>query len=117
MTNVQKHKQVVFDADEASIACEELETCREVLLIGLASYGEVERLSSVQGQYLSVLCAPDENDRMEPVHPDLMVQYEDRGLKTVTNFARALKYLDVLMRKMLEAGEPPDPPGTFKVAG
>lgn len=37
-----------------------------------------------------------------------MVQYEDRSLSTVSNFAQALKYLDILMRKMLQSRELPD---------
>jgi hypothetical protein len=94
-----KYKQVVFDADDVSEACEELERCREVLLIGLASYGEVERLSGVQSNYASELYDFDQ-DHMQPIHPELMVQYEDQSLETVTNFARALMYVDILMRKM-----------------
>jgi hypothetical protein len=110
MTKVTaKQKQVVFDADEASVACEELERCREVLLIGLASYGELGRLSEVQNMYASELNAPDEDGVTQPINQELQVRYEDRGLGTVSNFAQALKYLDILMRKMLEAGERPDP--------
>ena len=104
-----KHEQVVFDADEASVACEELERCRDVLLIGLASYGELGRLSEVQSNYTSELNVPDEDGVMQPINQELMVRYEDTGLETVSDFAQALKYLGILMRKMLQAGEPPDP--------
>ena len=65
-----KQKQVVFDADEASVVCEELERCREVLLIGLASYGELGRLSEVQSNYASELKAPDEDGVMRPINQE-----------------------------------------------
>ena len=109
---VEKHKQVVFDSGRSKHSLRGAGDVREVLLIGLASYGEVERLASVQSNYASELYVTDEDDCRRAVNPDLMVQYEDSDLKTVTN-SRALKYLDILKRKMLQAGEPPDPPGTI----
>ncbi|MDQ3777204.1 MAG: hypothetical protein M3461_24035 [Pseudomonadota bacterium] len=90
-----KHNaQVVFDGDEVSLACEELERCREALLTGLVSYGEIERLSAVQSW-----C--DE----KPINPKLRLREEHQDSETVVHFAHALRYVDVLMRKMRAAKE------------
>ena len=43
-----KDKQNVFDPGDDVVSLGELEMCREALLIGLASYGEMERLSAAQ---------------------------------------------------------------------
>jgi hypothetical protein len=68
---------------------------------GLASYGEVERLSEVQSQHYSELhTADDDEDR--PICPALMVEYEDRHLGTVSKLRADVevpRYSDAASRR------------------
>jgi hypothetical protein len=54
----------------------------------------------------------DDECHIRPIYKKFVVQYEDQSIFTVGNFAQALQYVDILMRKMRAATEegPPDPP-------
>jgi hypothetical protein len=52
---------------DARLACESLEKIREVLLIGLASYGEIERLSDAQ--QIEELCGNEIREGLRVIHP------------------------------------------------
>jgi hypothetical protein len=80
----------VFDAFDAREACESLEKIREVLLIGLASYGEIERLSHAQ---------QIEKLRGNEIPEDLRVIHTG-SVETVSEFAEALIYVDLVMHQI-----------------
>ncbi|MCB2264415.1 MAG: hypothetical protein LGR52_15970 [Candidatus Thiosymbion ectosymbiont of Robbea hypermnestra] len=58
---------------------------RDVLLIGLASYGEIERLSNAQTTHATVGVA---------VKEDLRVIHPTGAADTVSRFVDALRFLD-----------------------
>ncbi|MBA2594153.1 MAG: hypothetical protein M3495_08715 [Pseudomonadota bacterium] len=101
-----KDKQNVFDPGDDVVSLGELEMCREALLIGLASYGEMERLSAAQSGWGS---DPDH----EPIPPELRLIDHTAVLYTpeaVSDFAMALRCIDSLMRAKQPAGEEEPPP-------
>jgi hypothetical protein len=81
----------VFDAFDAREARVSLEKIREVLLIGLASYGELERLSDAQ--QIAKLCSNE-------IPEDLRVKHPARSPDTVSEFAEALIYVDLVMHQI-----------------
>jgi hypothetical protein len=87
---IMKDNQVVFDASDAREAYETLRECHWMLLIGLASFGEIERLQN----------AHIIHGRFTEIHEDLRVTHPTGSAETVRKFAEALINLDILMRQM-----------------
>ena len=79
----------VFDASDASLVCEMLEKIRDVLLIGLTSYGEIERLSDAEEK--EKMCRNEIPDGLRVIHPTGTAD-------TVSDFAEALSSVDTVMR-------------------
>jgi hypothetical protein len=72
-------------------ACESLEKIRDMLLIGLASYGEIERLENAQK--LEKLCETKIPEDLRVIHPT-------GSADTVSDFAEALRQVDIVMRQI-----------------
>lgn len=91
-----------FDLD-ASEALVSLEKIREVLVIGLGCYGEIERLSDAQKtQALLGRAIPE----------GLRVQHPAKSPEIVGDFAAALDYVDLVkhqIRDWAEAVQAPEP--------
>jgi hypothetical protein len=90
-----RDKQHGFNAFDAEEACYKLEKCRDMLLVGLASYGEVERVWYAQQQCESTI--PD----------DLRVLDPTGNCTTTGEFAEALRYVDILMHEIRDHTEAP----------
>jgi hypothetical protein len=80
-----------FDASDAREACESLEKIRNMLLIGLSSYGEIERLSDAQKR--EKLCGNETPEGLRVIHPT-------GSAETLGDFAEALRYVDIVMRQI-----------------
>ena len=76
---------------DAREACESLEKIREMLLIGLASYGEIERLENAQ--VIEKRCGNEIAELLQVIHPT-------GDAATVSDFAEALRNVDIVMRKI-----------------
>jgi hypothetical protein len=96
----------VFDAFDVREALVSLEKIREVLVIGLGCYGELERLSNAQG--IEKLCGRELPDNLRVIHPAPHPE-------AVADFAAALDYIDLVMHQIrdgakaaqaLEPGQP-----------
>ena len=79
----ETHRNDLDQADKA----EAINSIRSALLIGLASYGEIERLSDQAG--IITACGKELPDGMRPIHPT-------GSADTVSNFAEALSLLETL---------------------
>ena len=80
-----------FDASDAREVCESLEKIRDMLLIGLASYGEIERLSNAQ--VIEKRCGMEIPEHLQVIHPTACSD-------TVSDFEEALRNLGDVMRQM-----------------
>lgn len=92
-----KQKQVAFDAGEGREVCESLEKCREMLLIGLASYGELERLENAQE--VQQMCG------MIEIPEELLAIHPTGSAATVSDFAAALINVDQVILEIRKRTE------------
>jgi len=83
---------------DAGLVCEMMEKIRDVLLIGLTSYGEIERLADAQEK--EKVCGNEIPDGLRVIHPT-------GSADTVSDFAEALSSVDTVMRLVRRAPSPP----------
>lgn len=85
-----------FTTDDAENTCESLEKIREMLLVGLTSYGEIERLKNAQETHK--VCGGELEEDLQVIHPT-------GSADTVSDFAEALINVDVVMRQIRDLAE------------
>jgi len=84
-----RDKQHGFSTFDVREACYKLDKCRDMLLVGLASYGEIERLWEAQHE-----CGRN-------IPEDLRVIDPSGSCTTTGEFAEALRYVDdILMHEI-----------------
>lgn len=93
-----RDKQHGFSAFDASEACYKLEKCRDMLLIGLASYGEIERVWHAQTDHSAQHCG-------SKIPENLRVIDLAGSCGTTGDFAEALRFVDILMHEIRDHTE------------